>query len=314
MRLTADPNTLDIRPMPFALGAEIACGDLRALDLKQIAAIRQAWLDHLVLLFRGQQLTDDNLVGFLRHFGEVTRTISEERMAANVTAPKNPCVSIVSNVIENGVAIGNLGDGEAVWHSDLCSAEKPYAAALLYALEIPAWGGNTGFSNMYLAFDALPTSLRERIQGLSIKQDKSHNAAMILRRGFSVPTDVRVSPGTSHPIIRTHAETGRNCLYLGRREFAYVNGLTLDASERLLDELWAHATKPDFQWHHEWRVGDVLVWDNRCTLHHRDEFDSASRRILHSAKTAGERPRYLPESASVPPHARGYLRPEQGSS
>ncbi len=229
------------------------------LDAAGTGAIYQALLNHLILLFRGQSLTDGELFAFTQRYGQVIRTLPEHQKAANVRPFDHPNVSVVSNVVENGVVIGNLGDGEAYWHSDLNFEEVPYAASVLYALEVPAWGGNTGFSNMYLAYETLPSDLRERIGGLTIKHDASHNAAGILRRGYSVPTDVRVSPGPSHPIVRTHPETGHDCLYLGRRNFAYVNGLEIDESERLLDALWTHALKRELQWHHEWRVGDVLV-------------------------------------------------------
>lgn len=146
--------------------------------------------------------------GFPRHIGEINGALSDQRRASDVKSMANPNISVISNVIENGMAIGSLGDGEALWHTDGNFDEKPYAAAMLHAIEIPPQGGDTSWSNMYAAYDTLPTRLRERIRGLRIKHDLSYNAAGILRRGYAPVTDVRTSPGISHPIVRTHPETG----------------------------------------------------------------------------------------------------------
>lgn len=296
---------IEIIPLPQALGAEVRCGDVRKLDEAGAAAIRQAFLDHLVLLFRGQTLNDHELMAFGQAFGELAPTIGAKFHAQNVKEfdPALKHISVVSNVIENGVAIGALGDGEAVWHSDFSFEEVPYSATLLYSLEIPPAGGNTGFLNMYLAYDTLPAELKEEIRGRSTKQDASHNSAGQLRKGFAPVTDVRTSPGPTHSLVYTHPETGRNALYLGRRAYAYVNGLPVEQSEALLDKLWAHVTQPRFTWHHVWKLGDVLVWDNRCAMHRRDAFDPATRRIMHKTACIGSRPTEQP--GYRPPHPRG---------
>ncbi len=302
------PGAIEVKPIAAALGAEVVCGDVRKLDQRQSHAIKQAWLDHLVLLIRDQTLTDDELVAFAQRFGKLSHPVAGHQLHGNVEAFRHPHVNVVSNVIENGIPIGSLGDGEAYWHTDFSFEEVPYAATMLYSLEIPPDGsGNTGFTNMYLAYETLPRALRERIRGLSTKQDASYNSAGMLRRGYQPVTDVRVSPGPIHPLVRTHAETGRNCLYLGRRNFAYIVGLPVDESERLLDALWAHTDQPRFQWHHRWRVGDVLVWDNRCTMHHRDAFDPKARRVMHKTMTEGDRPHFLPTADDGARHPRGYL-------
>lgn len=285
-------NEVEVISLPYALGAEVRCGDLRKLDGESARQVRQAYLDHLVVLFRDQTLDDYELMDVGRRFGELARPISAEYQADGVR-PFNESlkhVSIISNVVENGVAIGALGDGEAVWHTDFSFHEVPYSATLLYALEVPPKGGNTGFLNMYLALETMPRELRREIEGRTIKHDASHNSAGLLRRGFAPVTDVRISPGPSHPIIARHPETNRDALYLGRRPYAYVNGLPVADSEALLDALWAHATQPQFAWHHEWKVGDLLAWDNRCTMHHRDPFDPASRRVMHKTVCQGTRP------------------------
>lgn len=298
---------VEVLPLPHALGAEIRCGDVQALDERAKNLIYEAYLDNLVLLFRGQILDDHALMNFGRCFGKLAEPISSAYRAAGVKDTDNQLkyISVISNVVENGVAIGALGDGEAAWHSDFSFHEVPYSATLLYALEIPPVGGNTGFLNMYLAYETLPRELQDRIKGKTIKNDASHNSAGQLRKGFKPVTDVRTSPGPSHPIVWRHPETGRDALYLGRRPYAYVNGLSIEDSEALLDALWSHATQTQFSWHHTWRVGDILVWDNRCTMHHRDPFDPASRRVMHKTACQGSRPTARPES--MPPHPRGHF-------
>lgn len=288
---------LEIRPLPGPLGAEVFCGDLRALDDAGKRAVHRAWLENLLLVFHDQHLTDEQLLSVGRIFGEPE--ISE-------TSPKDNLyqeVFVVSNVVENGKAIGLLGAGELLWHSDHSFQERPLGASLLYALEVPPEGGNTVLSNMYMALDALPADLRKRIEGLTVKNDGSLNSAME-RRTNVVIDDLRTYAGFSHPIVRTHPETGHNALYLGRRPNAYINGLSLDDSEELLNELWAHATQSRFAWSHRWRVGDVIVWDNRCMMHRRDAFDPAARRVLHRAQCAGDRPAYRQESEARGPHPR----------
>jgi taurine dioxygenase len=191
-------------------------------------------------------------------------------------------------VIENGVPIGSLGAGEATWHTDMSYLEDPPKASMLYALEIPPAGGNTYFSSMYRAYDLLPEAMKQRIAGLKIKHDGTYNSGGYVRHGVTPVDDPTKSPGVYHPLVCTHPETGRKLLYLGRRRNAYIGGLPLDESEALLDELWAYAEREDVIWGHEWRVGDVVLWDNRCTMHRRDPFDPATRRVLHRTQVKGE--------------------------
>lgn len=295
---TASQQRIEIKPFPAALGAEVECDDLRTLDHDAKRKIHQAWLDHLVLVFRGQTLTDEELLMVNDIFG--TRTISN-------TTPKDGIageIAIVSNVVEDGKAIGVLGAGELLWHTDHSFEEAPLSASLLYALEVPETGGDTHFCNMYLALEKLPASLRARVENLTIKNDASHNSAGV-RRTNDVVTDLRTYVGVSHPIIRTHPETGLNALYLGRRPNAYINGLSVEESEALLNELWAHAAQPQFTWAHSWKVGDLVVWDNRCTMHRRDHFDPKARRIMHRAQCAGDRPVRRPGAERNRPHPRG---------
>jgi taurine dioxygenase len=281
-------HSIEVIPTAAALGAEVRCGDVRALDHAGIAAVRRAWLDHLVIVIRGQALTDPELIAFGRRFGELdTAPLAK---TGKEMARAHPEIIVVSNVMENGVPIGVLRDAEVVWHSDNSYRDVPLSFSALYALEIPPAGGDTGFANMYRALDTLPADLRQRIAGLSIKHDMTYNSAGDLREGFQPVSDVRAAPGPLHPIVRTHAETGHNALYLGRRPNAYIDGLPVVESEKLLDALWAHATQPQFTWHHQWRVGDLLMWDNRCVMHHREPFDGGARRVMHRIQGKGDKP------------------------
>jgi len=281
-------NAVSVKPQAPALGAEVDCGDLRALDAAAFAAVYRALLDNLVIRIRGQTLTDPELIAFGKRLGELD--FAPLAKTGKERARPHPEIIVVSNVMENGEAIGVLRDAEVVWHSDNSYRDRPLSYSALYALEVPPAGGNTGFANMYLALQTLDPALRRRIEGRTLKHDMTYNSAGDLREGFKPVSDVRDAPGPSHPIIRTHPETGCNALYLGRRPNAYINGLSVAESEELLDALWAHATREKFTWHHEWQVGDLLIWDNRCVMHHRDPFDGGYRRVMHRIQCAGDVP------------------------
>jgi taurine dioxygenase len=277
---------ITVTPTGAALGAEVGGVDLRRISDADFAAIHRAWLEHLVLLFRGQSLNDDDLTGFSRRFGKLDFAPIQENGRRFVEG--HPEIYVVSNVIENGEAIGSLGAGEAVWHTDMSYLEDPPKASMLYAIEIPPAGGNTGFTNMYQAYEELPEALKRRVAGLRVKHDGTYNSGGYVRQGVTPTDDPREAPGTYHPIVCTHPETGRQCLYLGRRRNAYLEGLELAESEALLDEVWRYATRDELTWYNTWRVGDVVLWDNRCTMHRRDPFDASSRRIMHRTQMKGE--------------------------
>jgi taurine dioxygenase len=277
---------ITVTPLGAAIAANVECGDVKTLDAETFAEVHQAFLDHLVLQIRGQQLTVPDLLAFGRRFGELSPG-APVHIGQKPRDERYPELAIISNVIENGVAIGGLGDGEAVWHTDSSFNDVPPSCSILYSVEIPPTGGDTGFANMYRALETLPADLRAQIAHKTIKHDKRYTSGGQLRPGFQPEQDLRESPGPSHPIIRKHPETGRNALYLGRRPHAYINGLSLEESEALLDALWAHATKPEFTWHHQWKLGDILIWDNRCAMHRRDAIDPKSRRIMHRTQCKG---------------------------
>jgi taurine dioxygenase len=268
------------------LGAEIRGLDLRNIDDSSFSMIYRAWLENLVLLIRDQKLADAELIAFSRRFGDLDWAPIQETGRRFVEGL--PELYVVSNVIEKGEPIGSLGHGEAVWHTDMSYVEQPPKASLLYALETPSKGGNTSFVNMYSVYAALPEALKRRIVGLRLKHDGTYNSGGYVRQGVAASDDPRTAPGAVHPLVYAHPETGRLALYLGRRRNAYIEGLELDASEALLDELWAYVDRDGFTWTHVWRPGDLVLWDNRCTMHRRDAFDAAARRILHRTQIKSE--------------------------
>lgn len=278
---------IEIIPTGAALGAEVRGVDAaRPLDPRTRAALIEAWRTHLVLILRDQRLTDPALIAFSGYFGALDPP--GPNPYGEPVHKRHPEINIISNVVEGGRPIGNLGAGEAVWHADMTYVDKPPKAGILYALELPESGGNTYFANMYAAYEALDDGLKQAVEGRSAIHDASRNSAGMLRKGYSEITDVRHTPGARHPLVRTDPVSGRKALFLGRRPNSYVVGLGVPESEALLDRLWAHAADPRIAMCHEWRVGDLLIWNNLAVLHRRDAFDPHARRVLHRTQIKGD--------------------------
>ena len=278
-----------IKNLNAALGAEVAGVDLsERLPQADIDAIGAAWRERLVVVFHGQNLSDPQLLAFSRNFGELDPP--GPNPYGEPFNKAHPELNVISNVIENGKPVGNLGDGEAVWHADMTYVAVPPKAALLHALEVPPpeAGGNTYFADMFAAYATLPAALQQAVAGKTAVHDASRNSAGMLRKGYKDVTDVRQTVGAHHPLVRTDPKTGRKALFLGRRPNAYVLGLSVAESEALLDALWAHATQPRFTMCHRWQVGDLLMWNNLSVLHRRDPFDPKSRRIMHRSQIKGD--------------------------
>jgi taurine dioxygenase len=279
---------MQINNLNAALGAEVADIDLSAaMPRVDIDAIEAAWRERLVVVFHNQSLSDPQLIAFSKNFGEL-----DPPGPNPYGAPFNkehPELNVISNVVENGKPIGNLGDGEAVWHADMTYVDVPPKAALLHALEVPPpeAGGNTHFANMFAAYETLPAELKRAAEGKVAVHDASRNSAGMLRKGYKDVTDVREAVGARHPLVRTDPKTGRKALFLGRRPNGYVLGLSVAESEALLDALWAHATQPRFAMCHKWQVGDVLMWNNLSVLHRREPFDPKTRRVMHRSQIKG---------------------------
>ena len=279
-------TNLKITPINGPLGAEICGINLANISDSEFEAIHLAWLDNCVILLRGQELTDQDLINFSKRLGTLDFAPVQETGRRFVKG--YPEIYVISNVIENGQPIGSLGAGEAVWHTDMSYLEEPPKASMVYALETPPVGGKTYFCNMYKALELLPNSLQTRINGLRLKHDGTYNSGGYLREGVEAIDDPVTSEGVYHPLICSHPETNRPVLYLGRRRNAYIEGLTLDESDKLLDEIWSYATHEEIAWGHKWMVGDVVLWDNRCTMHKRDSFNPETRRVLHRTQIKGQ--------------------------
>ena len=278
---------LHLEPLAPALGAEVHDVDLSvALSDETVAALREAWLEHLVLVFRGQQLSDAALVAFSRRFGELDTVPGWEPYSPDGF----PEILTISNVTQGEAAIGVLGDGEAVWHTDMSYLDRPPPASLLYSLETPAEGGDTCFMSMYAALDEMPAELRGKIAGKTLNHDASYDSSGKRRSTHDPVRDVSRAPGARHPIIAKHPETGRPSLYLGRRLNAYVAGQDVADSEVLLDRIWAHCDQEKFICRHLWQPGDLVMWDNRCAMHRRDPFDPDTRRVMHRTQIKGDAP------------------------
>ncbi len=269
------------RPLSAALGLEILEVDLHEpLPPARIAQLREAWYEGLIVLLRGQTLTEEDQVRFAECFGPPARTIN-----VNNTG-KHPAVMLISNIRKDGKPIGALPDGEMQFHTDQCYIETPAAASMLYAIEVPSVGGNTLFANAYLAYETLPADIKRRIDGRkAINAYDYANAST--SRGTRLGEGV---PQYAHPVVRTHPATGRKALYVNRLMTIAIEGLPEAESDALLDLLFDHQEQRRFVYEHVWRVGDILMWDNRCTLHARTDFSSAERRLMRRITILGEKP------------------------
>jgi taurine dioxygenase len=274
------PAAFAVQQLSPALGTEILGVDLRdpiSDSLKQ--KFLDTWHEHLVILLRNQRLDEDSQVRFAETFGAPAKTTSGRGFST-----KHPSVMLISNIREDGKPIGALPDGEMHFHSDQCHQEIPAKATLLYAIEVPSKGGNTLFSNAYSAYEALPEDLKARIAGR-----RALNA-------YTTDTTVRsanyddAKSSHWHPVVRTHPATGRKALYVNRLMTREIEGLARDESDAILQRLFDHQEQPKFVYEHVWRPGDILMWDNRCTLHARTDFSSGERRLLRRVTILGEKP------------------------
>ncbi len=259
------------------VGADIRGVDLACVSEAQVEAIKRAWYRHDVLVFRNQEMTDDDLLAFSRQFGALDPPPNQ---GAGRRSPLGyPDIYVISNVLDDkGEPIGALGDGDAAWHTDMSYLAQPPDASMLYSLEIPKQGGDTWFCGMKAALAKMPKPLVERIKDLDVKHDGTYDSAGYVRKGITPSKDPRTSVGTPHPMVIRHPESGDAALYLGRRLNAYIMGMEVAESERLLDEVWSYVDSAVYK--HRWALGDLVLWDNRTTMHRRDAFDPKSRRVM----------------------------------
>ena len=281
--------SLIVKPLSPALGAEVAGIDLHEdISPETVAEIIDVWHQHLVILFRGQSLSEDDQIRFARHFGDLQRRTRPPEHRNEKSVIKYPeTTMLISNVRENGKVIGSLPDGEMHFHSDQCYLEKPAKGTFLYAIEIPARGGDTLFLNMYKAYEMLPPALKARVEGKRALNAYLYDSTT--REGNEAKLDLSIHPHYLQPIIRIHPDTRRKALYVNRLMTRSVEGLSEAEGDSLLSQLFGHIEQDQFIYAHEWRVGDLVLWDNRCTLHARTDFSDEERRTLRRVVVAGER-------------------------
>ena len=276
-----------VRPLSPALGAEIVGLDLRApLDAPTQASIIAAWHEHLVLLFRDQSLSEEEQVRFARNFGDLQARRRPKDKQAEAERVQNPdVVMLISNIRENGRLIGSLPDGEMQFHSDQCYVERPPSGTFLYAIEIPSQGGDTLFLNMYRAYETLPPEVQARIAGKKALNVYFYGSTSRAANR----ADLAQHPHCLQPVVRTHPGTGRKALYINRLMTFHIEGMDSTESDALLAALLDHMEQERFIYAHKWRVGDLLLWDNRCTLHARTDFSNEERRLLRRCVVQGDR-------------------------
>lgn len=262
---------ITVTPLSEALGAEIGGVDLsKPLDSDTVAAIRKAWLENVIILFRGQTLSDDDQERFCRYFGEL-----EVVRSAVAQDNAHPSILLITNIRDTGKATA-LEDGEMMFHYDQCYYEHPAMGSTLYAMEVPKEGGDTIFANCYRAYETLPADVKKRLDGLKALNYYDYKRDPTLR-----PTRLNPdAPQWVHPVVRTHPETGRKALFVNRLMTIRIEGISADESDSLLAMLFDHIEKPEFRYAHRWRVNDLMMWDNRCSVHARTYFSPQDRRMM----------------------------------
>ncbi len=260
---------IEVIPTGGALGAEIKGVDVsQSFSPAVSAAVHQALLDHCVLYFRDQHISEEDQVRFTRYFGEPVPHVRKQQDR------RVKEIFIISNVKENGEEIGALGNADISFHSDLSYMPEPGTLSTLYAIEIPRTGGETLWCNCYAAYEALDETMKTRLAGLRA-----------VHRHYV--EDQNPPEHVAHSVVRTHSETGRQSLYVGPHLTKYIVGLQEEESDELLKTLCTHVMQPRFIWTHEWQVDDLVIWDNRPTMHRRASFPETERRIMKRTQVFG---------------------------
>jgi taurine dioxygenase len=283
--------SLTVNRLSTSLGAEVVGLNAAApLSDGVFAKLSQALFDNDgVLVLRDQQLTPQQHIEFSRRFGELFG--DREQLQDSVSKyllPGHPQIFRVSNKIVDGEAQGRTRAGN-YWHSDVSFRPRPAMASLLYAIEVPSVGGDTLFTNMYMAFEHLSAPMQEFLSGLRARHDFDVNTKVGFVHETIEQEDLAGANRCDHPVVRTHADSGRRCLYVNPGNTAYIEGLEPKESKLLLDFLYAHSVQPEFIYRHRWLTGDLMIWDNRCTMHYAI-VDYEEDRYLHRTTVIGERP------------------------
>ena len=274
---------LEVAPLTRHIGAEIRGIDLREKpDDATVKAIYQAWLDHLVIIFPTQKLSQEDLIRATSYFGELGELSRPAKYHPPGFSRMLPGIMLISNIRENGEPIGALPDGEMMFHHDMIHREVPSKGTLLYSVEIPTHGGETLFASGYAAYETLDLKLRRRLEG---KRALNHYNYGQQNRDGSGGTEAFTE--WVHPVFRTHEDTGRKAVYVNRLMTMHIVDMDKAESDELLGALFDHAEKPEFVYEHSWRLGDLLLWDNRCSSHARRDFPGDQRRLMLRTTVAG---------------------------
>jgi taurine dioxygenase len=269
-------STLQFRPLSQHIGSEVIGIDLRApIAPAAAAAIYRTFLDRAVLLFRGQDLAQEDLIRVTGIFGEFAPLGRPKHTLPSGFSKILPNIMLISNIRENGETIGALPDGEMMFHHDTIHRDEPHKATLLYSVEIPTHGGDTLFASGTAAYDALDAATKQKLDGLKAVNFYVYNS---VKRNDKQAVDA--TSQAVHPVVRTHEETGRKALYVNRLMSVRIEGMDESESDALLNSLFDHSEKPEFVYAHVWRKGDLIVWDNRCSMHARTDFPCDQRRLL----------------------------------
>ena len=273
---TATATRYDVVPLSKHIGAEVRGLDLSGpIDRDAIAFINKVWLDHQVLVLRDQKLTQEDQLRITSYFGEIGHLHRPAKFFPPGFSKILPDIMMISNIRENGEPIGALPDGEMMFHHDMIHTDIPHKGTMLYSVEIPSRGGDTLFSSGYAAYETLDQAIRKRLEGRMAKHHYNY--------GSTIKGDgkgVEAFGEAVHPVFRTHDDTKRKAVYVNRLMTVGVVDMPQDESDELLGAVYDHMEKPEFVYAHEWRVGDILLWDNRCSAHARTDFPGTERRLM----------------------------------
>jgi taurine dioxygenase len=270
------PSAPEFVPLSKHIGCEVKGIDLREPLAPAIeSAIYRTWLDYAVLVFRDQELSQEDLVRVTAYFGEFAPLGRPAHTLPAGFSRLLPNIMMISNIRENGETIGALPDGEMMFHHDTIHRPDPHKATLLYSVEIPTYGGDTLFASGTAAYDALDADIKAKLEGRRAVNYYVYNSVV---RGDKQGVDA--TSQAVHPVVRTHDETNRKALYVNRLMSVRIEDMPEQESNALLDSLFDHCEKPEFVYTHVWRKGDLVIWDNRCSSHARTDFPSDQRRLL----------------------------------
>ena len=284
-----DDVKLDLVDLSPHIATEVRGLDLtRPLDAATVAALRKVWVHRAVLVIRGQKISQEDLLRFTKYFGELGARGRPAHTFPPGYAKVLPDIMLISNIRENGQTIGALPDGEMHFHHDMIHVALPHNASILYSVEVPSYGGDTCFASGHAAYDTLDPAIKAKLEGKRVFNHYQYNTT---KRGDTTGSVDAISQAV-HPAFRTHDETGRKAIYVNRLMSMRIEGMDEKESDELLNAVFDHAEKPEFVYAHKWRVGDLVMWDNRNSMHARTDFPSDQRRLMWRTQVRGTQTPY----------------------